>query len=202
MNRSARFERSAGAAAVVAGVSGLLYSIAFVVVAPSAPDAGRLWSALFLTIGGIVGVQVFSALYLRVRDVDTGFALTAYVFGFTSALGSAIHGAYDLANALHPPASAASDLPSAIDPRGLLTFGIAGLSLLVFARLMSRGGAFSGGLVALGHLSGVLLVLIYLGRLIVLDASSALILGPAALEGFIVNPVWYVWLGVVLWRGM
>jgi hypothetical protein len=66
---------------------------------------------------------------------------------------------------------------------------------------MSRGGGFPRGLVMLGYLSGVLLVLIYLGRLIVLDATSPFVLGPAALEGFVVNPVWYIWLGRTLLRG-
>jgi hypothetical protein len=43
-------------------------------------------------------------------------------------------------------------------------------------------------------------VLIYLGRLIVFDATNPLLLGPAALEGFIVNPLWYIWLGLTFWR--
>jgi hypothetical protein len=197
---SRRFERSAGAAAIVAGLAGFFYSVAFVIVARSAPAAGAALSALLLLIGGVVAIQVLSAVYLRLREVDAGFALTAYVFGFIGALGSAIHGAFDLANAFHPPAALPADVPAAIDPRGFLTFGIAGLALIVVARLMSRGGGFPAGLAALGYVSGILLVVIYLGRLIVLDASSALILAPAALEGFIVNPIWYVWLGLVLWR--
>ncbi len=197
---SRSFERSSGASAIVAGVSGFLYSVAFVVVARSAPDAGRLLSALFLLIGGILAVQVLAAVYLRLRTVDTGFALIAYVFGFTGAIGSAVHGAFDLANALHPPATIPTDVPNAIDPRGILTFGIAGLALLVVARLMTRGAGFPGGLAVLGYLSGILLVVIYLARLIVLDAASPLVLGPAALEGFVVNPVWYIWVGLSLWR--
>lgn len=56
------------------------------------------------------------------------------------------------------------------------------------------------GLAYLGYVSGVLLVLIYLGRLIILSASNPLVLGPAAIEGFIVNPAWYIWLGFALRR--
>ena len=197
---SRSFERSSGASAIVVGVGGLVYSVAFVIVARSAPDAGRSLSSLLLLIGGVLAIQVLSAVYLRLRDVDLGFALTGYVFGFAGALGSAAHGAYDLANALHPPAALPTDVPNAIDPRGLLTFGLAGIAMLVVARLMSRGGGFPRGLARLGYLSGILLVVIYLGRLVVLDAASPLILGPAALEGFVVNPVWYVWLGLSLWR--
>jgi hypothetical protein len=36
---------------------------------------------------------------------------------------------------------------------------------------------------------------IYLGRLIILDPNNILVLGPAALAGVIVSPLWYAWLG-------
>jgi hypothetical protein len=36
--------------------------------------------------------------------------------------------------------------------------------------------------------------------LIVLDASSPLVLAPAVLAGFFANPGWYIWLGLSLWR--
>jgi hypothetical protein len=47
---------------------------------------------------------------------------------------------------------------------------------------------------------GALLIVVYLGRLIILDPSSYAILLPAALVGFILNPIWYIWTGVVLSR--
>jgi hypothetical protein len=46
----------------------------------------------------------------------------------------------------------------------------------------------------------VLLNIIYLGRLIILDATSLVIVIPALLTGFIVNPLWYLWLGMQLRR--
>ena len=201
LSSSRSFERSAGATAVAVGLGGLLYSVAFVIVSRSAPDTGRFLSSLLLLIGGVLGIHVMSALYRRLRDVDSGFAMVGFMFGFAGALGSTIHGAFDLANVLHAPIELSTDAPNAVDPRGVLTFGVSGLALLVFARLMSRGGGFPAGLALLGYLSGILLVLIYLGRLIVLDPASPLILGPAALEGFVVNPLWYIWTGVTFWRG-
>src|SRR3989442_16011929 len=139
---SRTFERSSGASAVVVGVGGFLYSIAFVIVARSSPQTGAFLSALFLLLGGVIAIQVLAAVYRRLRDVDAGFALVAFMLGFAGALGSAIHGAYDVANLLHPPAAPAADVPNPVDPRGLLTFGLPGLALILIARPMSRAGGF------------------------------------------------------------
>ena len=54
------------------------------------------------------------------------------------------------------------------------------------------------GLVYGGYLLAALLVILYLGRLIILDANNPLILGPAALAGFLLGPGWYTWLGLTL----
>jgi hypothetical protein len=123
-----------------------------------------------------------------------------FFFTLSAALGSAIHGGYDLANALHPPASLNPDLPNPIDPRGLLTFGVAGLGLFLFSWLMTQEMSFPRGLAYLGYISAILMILLYLGRLIILQATNLAIVIPALLEGFIVNPLWYLWLGVNLMR--
>lgn len=190
---------------MLAGASGFLYSVSFVVVARLAPEAGALLTALFLLLGGLLATAALVALHGRVRDAEPGFALWALGLGVFAAIGSALHGGYDLANVINPPAApstagAQSNLPSQIDPRGLLTFGVAGVALFAFAWLIRRGAALPRGLGALGYVSAALLVVIYLGRLIVLDPASPLILGPAGLEGFLVNPIWYVWLGLALRR--
>jgi hypothetical protein len=43
-------------------------------------------------------------------------------------------------------------------------------------------------------------VLVYLGRLIILNPASPFVLYPAALTGFLVNPAFYLWLGSALRR--
>jgi hypothetical protein len=65
---------------------------------------------------------------------------------------------------------------------------------------MVRGGQFPKNLGYLGYVSAVLLILLYLARLIVLDATSLLVVVPALLSGFIVTPSFYVWLGLSLGR--
>jgi hypothetical protein len=50
------------------------------------------------------------------------------------------------------------------------------------------------------RVAAVLLILLYLARLIVLDATSLMIVVPALQAGFIVKPIFYVWLGLSLER--
>ena len=65
--KSTAFERFAGLCAMLAGVSGLLYAIAFVVIAQSAPAAGGLLSALFLTASGLLGAAALAGHVTRGR---------------------------------------------------------------------------------------------------------------------------------------
>lgn len=193
------YRHTAYPSAWLAGACGLLYSISFVLIARASPTLGAGLSGLFLTAGGIFGASALLGLYERLSPSSGTYALWALVFGVAGAFAATLHGGFDLANAIHPPDQGPS-LPSAVDPRGLGTFGLAGVSLLAFAFLMRRDTTFPARLSVLGYVSGALLVLVYLGRLIVLNASSPLILGPASLEGFVVNPAWYIWLGFVLRR--
>jgi hypothetical protein len=175
-------------------LSGFLYSVAFIVL------RSNLLSALFLMLGGLFSIAALTGLYQRLRGTEGGFALLGLLFSLGAALGSAIHGGYDLSNALHPPATLSTDLPNPVDPRGLLTFGIAGLGLFLLAWLMTQDMSFPKGLAYLGYLSAILMVILYLARLIILQATSVAIVVPALLEGFIVNPIWYIWLGLTFLR--
>lgn len=185
------FNKDSYWSAYLAGIAWLLYAYYFVV----AKDT--LLSSLFLTLGGLFAIKVFVALYRMLKSTDEGFALIFVVLGVAGALGTMIHGGYDLANAINPPLQANLSLPSQIDPRGLMAFGITGLAILKASWLMGRSNKFPQNLKFLGLLSGVLLIIIYLGRLIVLDPTSPMLKYPILIEGFIVNPLWYLWLGRV-----
>ncbi len=192
--RSASFERFAGVCAILAGAFGFLYAVAFVVL------QNALLSGLFLMLTGLLTTTALVAVYERLRETDPSFALLALLLGAAGSLGSAVHGGYDLANVINPP-STMPDLPNQVDPRGLLTFGVAGIALFFASWLIVRGRRFPRGLGYLGYVSAVLLLALYLGRLIVLDPTNPLILVPALLSGFLANPIFYVWLGLALLRG-
>jgi hypothetical protein len=106
------------------GVGGLVYSITFVTYLGSGSRGAAEASSLFLMLGGVAVVPVLVALYGRLRAVDQGFAATAFVFGVIGAAAASIHGAYDLANFINPPARLPIDAPNPADPRGLGTFAL------------------------------------------------------------------------------
>jgi hypothetical protein len=203
--RPTPFERFAGICAILTGLAGFCYAVAFILIARSDPDLGRLLSALFLMLGGLLSSPVLIALYSRLRETDSDFALWALLLSIFGAAGAAMHGGYDLANAINPPSSALTsmltDFPSQANPRGLLTFGVAGIARLVICWLIRRGGALPAGLGTLGYASALLLLVLYLGRLILLDPTNPVIVAAALLDGFIAGPAWYVWLGLALQRG-
>jgi hypothetical protein len=194
---SSSFDRIAGLAAILAALVGLLYSVSFVIL------QNALLYSLCLMIGGLLSLVALVALFERLGEVDAKAAMLGLMLGAVAALGATIHGGYDLANILNPPGAitgAAANLPNQVDPRGLLTFGVAGLAVLIAGLLMRSHPGFSRGFTALTSVLGILLIVVYLGRLIVLTPSSPLVLLPAALTGFIVNPLWYLLLGLSLRR--
>lgn len=193
--QSASFERFAGACAILTAIASFLYAVAFVIL------QNVVLSALFLTAVGLLSSAVLVAVYYRLRQTNAAFALWALVLGIAGALGSAVHGGYDLANAINPPSSALAELPSPVDPRGLLTFGVSGVALFVVGWLIVHGGRFPRRVGYLAYLSAFLLVVLYLGRLIVLDPSNPVILIPALLNGFVINPALYILLGFALLSG-
>ncbi len=198
------FETVAGYSAFLGGITAFLYAVAFIIISKDNPQMGALLSALFLFLTGVFAVKALVGLYFRLREVNEGFALTALLTGLFGAFGMMIHGGYDLANVINAPVAnkpALANLPSQIDPRGLLSFGAFGIALLDFSWLMAYSKRFPKSLAYLGFLSGVLSIVLYLGRLTVLSPASPVILFPAVLNGFIVGPLWYTWLGMIFLRG-
>jgi len=202
--RPTSFDRLAGLCAILAGIGGFLYAVAFVIVSRNDPELSDLLSALLLLVNAILSSAALVGIYGRVHGANPGLALWGLLLGLGGQLGAAMHGGYDLANLIHPLGEAApgpGDLPFQADPRGLMTFGLTGLAILVLASLIGRTQGFPGRLASLGSLLGVLLVVIYVARLTVLDATNPLLLAPVLVTGFIVSPLWYLWLGRELRQG-
>lgn len=197
------YERFGAWCAFGAAAVGLAYSIAFVGW-DSATAEG-----LFLLLGALLALAVYVALHERLGTVDPGFALLALLLGAGAALGAAAHGGAALADGINPPsalvvAAGVEDVvvsPNEADPRGLATFGLTALAVLLFAWLAHRSGRLPSWVVWAGAALGALLILTYLGRLIVLDADDFRVRAPAGLAGFIAAPLWYVGVGLALLPG-
>jgi hypothetical protein len=192
------YDRFAGMCAILVGVGGLIYGILFgaIVLGASEPVAVT-WLSLGLA-GALLATPVSVALYYRLRDTDRGFALLALLLGVAAALGQFENSALGLGGALTPEIGAEG---APADPFGAFRFGLAGVSLFVVGWLAIRGGALPPGLGYLAEAGGILLVLVYLGRLFgVIDPATRITVVPPVLYGVVVHPVLYVWLGVVLRR--
>lgn len=195
------FEKWAGIDAVLTGISAFLYAYSFIILSQNDPVTGGLYSALFLMLTGLLSVKVVVELYQKLKSLDQSWAFWAFSFALVGAFGTAIHGGYDLANAINPPLQnipSLAGLPSQIDPRGLLTFGVASVGLGFFSWLISKSREFPKNLGLVGMLSATLMLVLYLGRLIVLSPTDPIIVWPALINGFILGPLFYVWLGTEL----
>jgi hypothetical protein len=188
------FERFAGWLSVLAGIAGVGYAVAFVVLKNAS------LSALFLTLAPLLAIGGLVAVFERVRTIEAGFATVALSLGVFGSLAASSHGAYDLANVLHAPASI-PDVPFAVDPRGYGTFALTGLALVLLAWLANRAPDLPRWVSPMGMVLGVVLVITWLARLVILDATSLLVLGPALVSGLL-SPIFFLLLGAWLlgWR--
>jgi len=189
------FNRYAGWLSILAGVAGLGYAVAFVVL------KNAELSAVFLTIAPLLAVAGLVAVFERVREVDSGYATLALALGAFGSLAASSHGAYDLANALHAPSALPADVPFAVDPRGYGTFALTGFAVILLSWLAARTADLPSWVSPLGLVLGIFLVITWLARLIVLDATSVLVLLPALVSG-VLSPVFFLLLGAWLlgWR--
>ena len=91
-------------------------------------------------------------------------------------------------------------LPNPVDPRGFLTFGLTGLAVLAVARLVLLGAPLARRIGSVGIAVGLLLIVVYLGRMIILDAKNPVVLSSAVLLGFVASPAFYILVGLDLRR--
>jgi hypothetical protein len=188
--------RLAVPAAFVVAVGGVLYSVLFVVAVKSGSSAATTASWLVLLVVALVSSAVLVVVYQRVREADPATSLWALVLAAAGTYGTVAHAGYAIASEKNRTA----DVVSQADPRGLAAFGITGLALLAFAVVIRRAGVFPAGLGTLGIVFGVLLILTYLGRLVLVDPNNLALLGIAAAAGVVVHPWWWSWLALSLRR--
>ena len=194
------FRRFAAGCAYLVGVGGFAYAVAFVALLRGSGEPAAVASAAFLLLGGVLATPVLVAVYTILRPTSPGMALWALAIGLAGSIGSAIHGGFDLANLINEPAGSGGGFPNAVDPRGLLTFGFAAVGTAAVAWLILRGRRLPRRIGLIAIVLAALLLVIYLGRLVLLDPEHPVLLAAAVATGFVVSPLWWIWLGAELRR--
>jgi hypothetical protein len=214
------FTRWGGRALIGVGVCSLLYGalyVGLIVLADPKPPAefaisfGAQSTNLLLALSGLFGIVGNVALFERLRKVSEGWARATLWLGAIAALLGGLHGWFafvqnpvlaQLYSSSDTSAAARviGDLPSVIDPRGLGTFGLAGLSLLIVSQLLPRVDGLPRRLASLALLAAALLGLIFLGTVLWAGGSGPafarfLFLVPGPIQSIIVGPIFYIWLG-------
>src|SRR5207253_671042 len=172
----------------------------------ASPGGMRIASTCLLLSGLVIGLPAV-ALGRRLSAVagnaSSWAAITGVVAGFaTTAHGlSALVGTDRLAGrfasgdpATHAAAVLAHLAPSPVDPAGLATFCVAGLSVLVFGDALRRTGR---GLGTLGVVLGLDMVALFVANSI---GAQPLVLVTGGLASVILGPIWWVGVGGLLWK--
>jgi hypothetical protein len=171
---------------------------------------------LLLALSGVLSLVAIVAIFQRVRVVSEAWARLALWFGMFGALLGGLHGWSDL---VHNPivarafgqadtAAAANfiaSLPSTVDPRGVGTFGLTGLAILLIGLLLYRLEGIPRRLADIALAAALLLELTFIGSVLYASGDGIaparylfLVAGP--LQAIIVGPLFYIWLGTLLRR--
>jgi hypothetical protein len=216
------FDRVAAAAAVAVAVLSLVYAIAYLGITPSEqrgsdvdefyrsylahPAGMRIASTCLLLSGLVIGTTVvalgrrFAAnaptalAWARIVGVVAGLATAAH--GLTSLLGvDELAHDYESGDAAKRAAVAvAHAAPNHVDPRGLATFGAAGLVALVLGLAVRPERPRLG---QLGIVLGVDMVVLFVATAAGIDP---LVLLTGGLASVVLGPIWWVSVGRLLWR--
>lgn len=194
------FRRATGMMAGLVGIGGLAYAILFgLIVAGTSEGVIRIWLILGM-VGGLAVTGVFVGLHQELR-ASQAIVLWALLLGLVAGLGQMLNASVALGYSLDTAPSPPGRFEGTPDPLGILRFGVNGLALFLFGWVMARGEGFPRALAYLGQLGGVLLVVMYAGRLTgLIDPGERLTLIPPLVYGFLVHPVFYVWLSRHLLR--
>jgi len=197
--QSRNFDRFAAGMAYLSALIALAYSASFGYYVKRGDAWAQYTSSGLLMAGGLIGLPVLVALFQRVRHVDEGFALVGLLVAVAAAFGSVLHGAHDVAVFANPAQAPGSpDYPSYTDPRGFATFALFGLGLIVLSALLR--GVLSKTISTVGIVSGLLTIVVYIGRVTVLDPKRWWVAIAAFASGVVGVPLWNILVGRELAR--
>jgi hypothetical protein len=186
------FSRRAGVQAYLIAAFSLVYAVVFLGFVRNHPEntqAAALASAL-IAGGGLAATIATTSLGARIGG-DARWWLTALGVGY--GLLSATHGTFE---AIAIQQGLALPAISPTDPRGLATFGLAGLwAFTLGLETVAGSGTLPRNLGWLAIVSGLDLIVLFLATV---AAYEGLILVSGGLASVILVPAFWIWTGRVL----
>ena len=217
------FERIGAISAAAVGGLSLLYAVAYLGITPAdqrsdnidkffrsylAHPAGFRIASVCLLLSGIVSGLAVVALagrltatvaggrslrWVSVAGVAVGFATAAHGLGQLLEVDTLAH-RYATGDAATRAAVGVAHLsPSAVDPRGLATFCLAGLVAVLLGLALRP---YRSRLGLLGVVLGTDMVLLFVANAV---GINALVLVTGGLASVILGPLWWVGIARVLW---
>ena len=202
MKRS--FQQFGGLSAILVGILSIIYAVFYLLISRQNPDLGINGSWIVLALSGIFSSAAYVALYQLTNQTAPGVTLWALALGVAASLATLLHGAYE-STLIKTIAEASPDqqaalavlqqLPSQVDPAGLMAFFVTGVVSLLFSYLIINQAVLSRALGTLGIVNGLVLVILYLASA---NQIQTLILVSGGLTSVILGPIWWICLGVKL----
>ncbi|MGH2694783.1 MAG: hypothetical protein ACRDJJ_08190, partial [Actinomycetota bacterium] len=164
------------------GLGGLVYGILFATIVEGASGAVVNTWLLLAIFGGLASSGLFVALYERLRDVSHSVAVWALLLGVTGAIGQMVNASVALGYVTEATPGPPGGFGGSPDPLGILRFGLNGVALFLFGWLLAKDRELPKALGYLAQLGGVLLVMMYAGRLAeIIDPAERITLIPPLL---------------------
>ena len=184
----ARFRRTASWCAFGVAALSVLYAVVFLGFVRT-DAANTTASALANGLIGLSGILATFAVIAVGDRVDGAAGRWLRVVGVGWALLSAAHG---VSAAISDAQGLATSAISATDPRGLATFGLAGLWSIVLGLAIRSGTSFPRGLGMVVLVDGVDLLVLFVATA---TGAGTLILVTGGLASVILGPLQWAWIG-------
>jgi len=184
----AMFRRTASWCAFGIAALSLLYAVVFLGFVRT-DAANTTASALANGFIGLSGILATFAVIAVGDRVDGAAGRWLRVVGVGWALLSAAHG---VSAAVSDAQGLATSAISATDPRGLATFGLAGLWSIVLGLAIRSGTSFPSGLGMVALVNGVDLLVLFLATA---TGAGTLVLVTGGLASVILGPLQWAWIG-------
>jgi len=184
----ALFRRTASWCAFGIAALSVLYAVVFLGFVRT-DAANTTASALANGLIGLSGILATFAVIAVGDRVDGAAGRWLRVVGVGWALLSAAHG---VSAAISDAQGLATSAISATDPRGLATFGLAGLWSIVLGLAIRSGTSFPRGLGIVALVNGVDLLVLFVATA---TGAGTLILVTGGLASVILGPLQWAWIG-------